>query len=94
MPDFVEVMPEKDLIGSEVDQFKQKIVNTLSNKPEKLLLNLSKVKVIDSSGIGTLIAAKNSAVGIGCDIVIRGVSADIMKMFKIMRLTDHFVFEG
>ncbi len=81
-----------DLISSEVESFKDEILENLAQKPQRLILDMGKVKVIDSSGIGMLIAAKNSASKYKCELVLKDMNADIIKMFKIMRLTEHFVF--
>ncbi len=83
-----------DLISSEVEAYKEEILETLAGNPQRLILDMGKVKVIDSSGIGMLIAAKNSASKSKCELVLKDLNADILKMFKIMRLTEHFVFIG
>ncbi len=94
MNDVVIISAKSDLIGVEVECFKKQIVEVLAENPKKMILDLSNIAVIDSSGIGTLVAAKNSAANTNCEVVLKGVSDDIFKMFKIMRLTEHFVFEN
>ena len=92
MSDDIVLTAQTNLISSEIDFFKKKIFEELVRSPERIILDLQKVRVLDSSGIGMLIAANNSAANVECELVFKAVNQDIMKMFKIMRLTDHFVF--
>ena len=86
------IVAQTDMISSEVEYFKKKIFAEFTSSPQRVILDLQKVRVIDSSGIGMLIAANNSAAKVNCEMVLKSVNQDIMKMFKIMRLTDHFSF--
>ena len=57
---------------------------------EELTLDLKQVKMIDSVGLGVIIAAHNSLRGIGGKLTVKNVSNDIYRLFKTMRLDQHF----
>lgn len=54
-----------------------------------ITLDFSKVDVIDSTGIGLLVATCNSLKEKGGDLIVQHASNDIQKMFRIMRLDRH-----
>ena len=88
------IKPVGDLLGEEVEIFKDNIRNVLDSKPDKLIIDMGEVEVIDSTGIGVLVASKNSAAEKNCEVILKDVNTDIMKMFRIMRLNEHFKFKG
>jgi anti-anti-sigma factor len=50
--------------------------------------------VVDSSGIGLLIATHNSLKTKGGSLRVANASPDILNLFKAMRLDRHFTVEG
>ena len=65
------------------------LFSTITNAgAKKIMVDMSSMESIDSSGIGILInTAKRLRAGKG-DIVLTGVSADIKKIFKVVNLQD------
>ena len=59
-----------------------------------VVFDLGGSDVVDSSGIGLLIATHNSLKGKGGRLRVINVSPEIMNLFKTMRLDRHFTVEG
>ncbi len=55
-----------------------------------VVMDLSSVDLVDSSGIGLLIATRNSLARVGGDMSIVGASSEIKQLFQLMRLDRHF----
>ena len=60
----------------------------------KLVLDLSKVQYLSSSALGVLIPLHELTKKLKGRLVLCGVSADIMKVFKITRLDKLFTFKA
>ncbi len=58
----------------------------------KLILDLSKVQYLSSSALGVLIPLHELTKKLKGRLVLCGVNADIMKVFKITRLDRLFIF--
>jgi anti-sigma B factor antagonist len=71
-------------------QLQQLIAEQVSN----LVIDLSLVDLIDSSGIGLLIATRNTLSRMGGGLRVVGASSEIQHLFKIMHLDRHFEIEG
>lgn len=85
----VTVSPGQDLVSSMVPGFKQELNTILAESPGELRLDLSGAALIDSVGIGVIIATHNSMKKVGGRLVISGASENITKLFKSMRLDQH-----
>jgi anti-anti-sigma factor len=59
-----------------------------------VVFDLDGSAVVDSSGIGLLIATHNSLKPKGGTLRVTNVSAEILNLFKAMRLDRHFTVEG
>lgn len=59
-----------------------------------VVVDLEDVTLIDSSGIGLLIATHNSLKEKGGSLKVINTPEKILTMFKIMRLDRHFSIEG
>lgn len=81
---------DRDISASMAGEFRDKLLNLVKDGTKDLTLDLNKVEMIDSVGLGVLIAAHNSLRGIGGKLVIKNVSNDIYRLFKTMRLDQHF----
>lgn len=88
------VSPGRDVVASMAPDFKTELQNLLkTEKPEKMIIDLSGVEMVDSVGIGVIIAAYNSLREIGGVLEIANASADIHKALIAMRLNHHFAIE-
>ena len=61
--------------------------------PGPLVIDLSRVELIDSVGIGLLIAAHNSLSKTGERLVLENINPDLAGLLRTMRLDKHFVIE-
>ncbi len=73
----------KELIGSKIDEGYQHFV-----------LNMENVKIIDSCGVGLVIAANNLTSARSSKLYLTNIRPFIIKIFDIMRISKHLnVFE-
>lgn len=84
------VTPAQDVVASNVDELRALLLGYLEKSEHDLVVDLDQVEMIDSSGLGVLIAAQNSLKEKGSQLKVVNVSVDIMGLFKIMRLDQHF----
>jgi anti-sigma B factor antagonist len=69
---------------------RDKIYSLLQDDVRKIVLDMSKVKWINSSGLGTLIAALTSVKNKGGDMRLAGVSEKVESLFMITQLIKVF----
>jgi len=87
------IKPGKDIIASMADSFKKNLLGLVDGGIKELTVNLAGVKMVDSVGLGVLIATHNSLSSAGGKLKVTDASEDIYKLFKIMRLDQHFEVE-
>jgi anti-sigma B factor antagonist len=66
------------------------VESLLTSSYDRLIIDLSKVRYIDSSGIGALIAAQNKYKKAGGSLVLASISASVSKVLKIAHLSKFF----
>lgn len=88
--DRVTISPGKDVVASMANAFKTELAAVIGEKPAVLTIDLSNVEMIDSIGIGIVIATHNSLQKIGGVLEVSNASADIYNIFVTMRLNHHF----
>ena len=59
----------------------------------RLLIDLSQVEYIDSSGLGMLIRIQKIAVRNGGNVVLKGVQGLVRELFEMTRLTTLFTIQ-
>lgn len=89
----VVVRPGQDIVASMIPDFRKKVGEILERAPGELRLDFDGVEMIDSIGIGVLIAVHNSMKKNGGKLVIVHASDDIARLFSSMRLDQHFFLE-
>jgi anti-sigma B factor antagonist len=92
--DSATIIPSADIVAGEVQSFRAELLGLINEKVLKITVDLGSVEMIDSSGIGVFISAQNSLRKAGGALKVVNISADILKMFKIMRLDKHFEVTG
>lgn len=92
--DSVVLLPDSDIVAGEVQSFRGELLALVGEGVSKVTVDLGKVEMIDSSGIGVFISAQNSLKKAGGGLKVVNVSDDILKMFRIMRLDKHFEVSG
>ncbi len=83
------IKPEKDIVASCVDELKKEVLGHIQGGSKEIVFDLDQVSLIDSSGIGLIIASQNQIKKDGGEVKVINASEDILKMFKIMRLDKH-----
>ena len=84
------IKPGKDIVASMADDFKSKLLNLVNKGTKELILDLSDVEVVDSVGLGVVMATHNSLKNTGGKLKVIKASEDIFRFFQTMRLDQHF----
>lgn len=84
------VKPGKDIVASMADGFRKKLLKVVQGGIKEVVVDLKGVEMIDSVGVGVLIATHNSMSNAGGALRLRNASKDICRLFKTMRLDQHF----
>ena len=70
-------------------QFKEDMRSTTDGGPERVILDLSEVKFIDSSGLGAIVAAMKQLGG-GRKLDLAGLTPVVEKVFRLTRMDTVF----
>ena len=84
------VKPGKDIVESMVEDFKAKLLKIINQDIKELSIDLKNVKNIDSTGLGILIAAKNSLDRAGGELDLKNVPDNIGNLMQILGLDSFF----
>jgi anti-sigma B factor antagonist len=80
-----------NLMGDpDTTEVRDKIYSLLQDDVKKIVLDMSKVKWINSSGLGTLIAAMTSVKNKGGELKLAGVTDKVESLFMITQLIKVF----
>src|SRR5262249_42783023 len=80
------VVPRGDLDMAAVPDVRSALTGLLDNGQSRLLIDLDDVTYIDSSGMGTIIAAMKQARAVGGDVRLCGLQEDVRTIFEITRV--------
>lgn len=86
----ITVKPGQDIVSTMVAGFKEEVMTLLGENPTELCVDMTGVEMMDSIGIGVLIAIHNSMKKSGGIMRVLHASDNISKLFKSMRLDQHF----
>ncbi len=90
MTDSKVIKPGKDITSNMAEEFRTQLCEIIEKGAKELIIDLEGIKMVDSLGLGVLIATHNSMAESGGKLTIINVPEDIFKLFKIMRLNQHF----
>ena len=79
------------VLGEESNSFREKLKNLVAAGNKKIVLNMANVKYIDSSGLGTLVAAHLSAKTQGASVRLCQLGKkfhDVMQVTKLLTVFD------
>jgi len=79
-----------DLNMHTCSELRTKLLELIEQQPGRLIVDLSGVGYIDSSGVGTMIEAKRRLERTGGRIVLAGLQARVRSVFEIARLDRYF----
>lgn len=85
------ILEEERLDASNSGELREMMLNLLEVGGQKLVVDLSQVSFIDSSGLGALLSGFKSANLRSGSLVLAGLQSRVQSMFELTRL--HRVFE-
>ena len=71
-------------------QLRDRLLNLIDRKPQRIILDLSGVGYVDSSGVGTIVELKRRAMRTDSKVVLVGLQARVRSLFEITRLDKFF----
>ncbi len=83
-----------DLTAAIVPDVQAALKQELEKNAEEVIFDLGKAVMLDSSGIGLLIAACNTLSRAHCRMRVINVSADILQLLQSMRLINRLQATG
>lgn len=83
---------DKSIEATNSRDFKGKIMDLINQGNKMVILNLSKVEFIDSSGLGSLISVLKSLTNSQGKIAICEAQDPVIKVFTLTRLNQVFQF--
>jgi len=92
--DKVVVKTATDVVAATVGPLRLSLREALSTGSSHLVVDLGETQMVDSMGIGLLISAFNSISKTGGQMEIVNASADLLALFKTMRMHQHFRISG
>jgi len=88
------VKPGEDVVASMADAFKEELLSAVNSSQGTLVIDLDGVSMVDSVGIGVIIAAYNSLSQSDRQLKVINVAQDIYGLFSTMRLNRRFTVEA
>jgi anti-sigma B factor antagonist len=80
------VVPKSDLDMGTADQMKRTLTELIEKGQSKLVMDLTGVAYVDSSGLGALVAAMKQARAVGGNLKLCGLQEDVRSIFEMTRL--------
>jgi anti-sigma B factor antagonist len=89
------VRPAGDsIVAASIPELRSKMRAIVAVGVRELVVDLTDVRMVDSSGIGLLISAYNSLHKIGGGLAVIHASAEVLELFRTMRMHQHFSVTG
>ena len=82
------ITPDSDIVGNTTHELKRKFSDIIKNGQMVIQLDLQNVTMIDSLGIGVLVATRNSVRQSDGDLSIINLSEDLTQLFSNMRIIE------
>ncbi|MCD4743578.1 MAG: STAS domain-containing protein [Desulfobacteraceae bacterium] len=87
------IKPGIDVVASMAEDFKNELLSAINDSKEDFIIDLESVEMVDSVGIGVIIAAHNTLSQDGRDLKVINVIKDVYGLFTTMRLNRRFSVE-
>ena len=78
------------VLGEESNSLREKVKTLVAEGKKKIVLNMSKIKYIDSAGLGALVAAHISAKNQGASVRLCNLGEKFYEVMQITRLLTVF----
>jgi anti-sigma B factor antagonist len=86
----VEALEGRVVLGEESTALREKVKSLLAAGKKKIVLNMADVSYIDSSGLGTLVAAHSSASTQGAALKLSNLGAKFREILQVTKLLTVF----
>ena len=86
----IHIILQGTIYVADAKEMTEKLVALIESGQTRLLIDLSQVEYIDSSGLGMLIRIQKIAVRNGGNVVLKGVQGLVRELFEMTRLTALF----
>lgn len=81
-------LPKEVLGGTQVIEFSNLVDSAIETNPSKLIIDLTDVNVLNSSGLGMIVGAHTSCAKKAFPLVIAAPNSKITELFKITNLSQ------
>ncbi len=89
------ISPKGDIDHHSARTLRERIDNEMYlNRPEIMILDLSGIEFMDSSGLGLLLGRYQRARDLGCELKLSGCSERVMKILSLAGADKMFDFIG
>ena len=89
----IHIILQGTIYVEDAKEMTEKLVALIESGQTRLLIDLSLVEYIDSSGLGMLIRIQKIAVRNGGNVVLKGVQGIVRELFEMTRLTAIFTIQ-
>jgi anti-sigma B factor antagonist len=87
------IKPGVDVVASMAEDFKNELLSAINDSKEEFTIDLEGVEMVDSVGIGVIIAAHNTLNQSDRSLKVINVINDVYGLFTTMRLNRRFDVE-
>lgn len=88
------VRPSGDVVAASVPALRSAMREIVGRGARELVVDLTNAEMVDSTGIGLLIAAHNSLNRMGGKLAVIHASGEILDLFRGMRIHQYFTVSG
>lgn len=86
----VEELEGRIVLGEESNALREKVKSLLAAGQKKIVLNMDNVSYIDSSGLGTLVAAHTSSRAQGSALKLSNLGSKFQEILQVTKLVTVF----
>ena len=88
------VAPRCDVLSSSVPEIQIAMRDLVRSGVREMVFDMEGTSMIDSTGLGLLLAAFNSLTSVGGKFSVVHASEEILDLFQTMRIHQHFAVSG
>ncbi len=85
---------EQDLVASHSAEVRNQLRTLIGQGARNVVLDFGQVRMVDSAGLGMIIAAHNSLKKVDGELAVTECSVEIIELFRSMRIHQHMRVEG
>jgi anti-anti-sigma factor len=81
----------ESLASYEAKEIKNEILSKIDGNHKKIVINLEKVRFVDSEGIKTLAFCAREAISLGVEFRLSNLTEPAKRIFELLRLHEFFI---